>query len=502
MTKSSAISIFFAICAIAVASLVFAQFYGPGRFEIVHIYESSADSCVDREDSTDRLYADKDCDGTKDAGEEYIDTASFDFCGEIVGDGTDTNCVLTIDLAGTDQMITVVPDATDETFDALIWSALFQASFLSSQRMTLEAGSVTDSIIPSIRVTDSDDKDARLGVGGGGAGWLHWLGDSDALALYTGSAADLNAVAPSVAYTMICEQAVSDASAYCGIQEATYRADTFDPEYSWDVEGEMRGQGGVRVGDNTDQEICYTFDQLTADATICAASGGASIKVPHPTTIVSTTADQLSVQYDGTNKLDFDVDSDGNAYIDAPAATEMVWSIGGTSEAFALFDTPIFVFNVPGGLFSTTTPQWTVARSLGGKAYTVSVDTAGNVTFTGDTGDDYNFTQAIVHAVAGMKAGASPTAYITETHCGNVSIDFGDIAEAASATASAAVTNLSANAACICSPRSDWDDDVITKHCYATSGNLNVTVYHADDDGGTSSGDLAAVTVDYCCFEK
>jgi hypothetical protein len=83
--------------------------------------------------------------------------------------------------------------------------------------------------------------------------------------------------------------------------------------------------------------------------------------------------------------------------------------------------------------------------------------------------------------------------------CGNVSVDPPNIGTTStSGTATSAVTGLAANDACTCSPRADFNDDLILKYCYATANNLNVVLYNLS--GGAL--DATAQTVDYCCFSK
>lgn len=90
------------------------------------------------------------------------------------------------------------------------------------------------------------------------------------------------------------------------------------------------------------------------------------------------------------------------------------------------------------------------------------------------------------------KAGASVS------WCGNVSVDPASIGATATGTTTVAVTSLPANAACSCSPRSDFNDDFLFKFCYSTAGNLNVVLYN----NTAAPLDVGAQTVDYCCVTK
>lgn len=162
----------------------------------------------------------------------------------------------------------------------------------------------------------------------------------------------------------------------------------------------------------------------------------------------------------------FIVDADGNGTFDATTYhviygdTQIRWP-GQTDDAFEIYD-------------------------AAGEA---TVD----VTFTRPA---LTTTQTTAPTYLGTNTAAANLPFV---RCGNVSVDPPNIATTAtSGTATSAVTNLEANAACACSPRADWNDDLIMKHCYATAGNLNVILYN--NSGGAL--DAAAQTVDYCCTEQ
>src|SRR5262245_45326890 len=82
------------------------------------------------------------------------------------------------------------------------------------------------------------------------------------------------------------------------------------------------------------------------------------------------------------------------------------------------------------------------------------------------------------NVAGGLKVGTKGTR-AAQVVCGNTDVDPPNIAKDSTGTATKPVADLAPNDACTCSPRADWDDDLILKYCYATAGTLNVKIYNA-----------------------
>lgn len=83
--------------------------------------------------------------------------------------------------------------------------------------------------------------------------------------------------------------------------------------------------------------------------------------------------------------------------------------------------------------------------------------------------------------------------------CGNVSVNPASISANSKGTTTVSATGVKQYAACSCSPRAAWDDDLVFEACYVgTNDNLSIVLYN--ETGG--SIDAGAQTLDYCCTAK
>jgi len=101
-------------------------------------------------------------------------------------------------------------------------------------------------------------------------------------------------------------------------------------------------------------------------------------------------------------------------------------------------------------------------------------------------------------APGGLKIGSGTL--LTKAICGTASIDPTNAINANSTLVVSGTANgLLAQDSCSCSPRTEWDDDVIMKACYAGTNLLSVRLYKS---GSGNVNNAPNVDVDYCCIRK
>jgi len=198
--------------------------------------------------------------------------------------------------------------------------------------------------------------------------------------------------------------------------------------------------------------------------------------------------------------LAFDTDADASIFNDVSADAIVIKGPSGSAPS----STAMFSFEDSAGIqiakIDVQGRLWgdVLAPSLSPVAYTSSNNNWG-ATNTFGSGSQLNVTNSFRVGVNGTQFPAVTADWIA----GNISVDPGSAATDSYVTTTVAVTNLSANAACACSPRAPFDVGGSTPvpfvQCYSTAGNLNVVNYNPSL---LAARDADAETVDYCCFEK
>ena len=145
-------------------------------------------------------------------------------------------------------------------------------------------------------------------------------------------------------------------------------------------------------------------------------------------------------------------------------------------------------------VFSSSAPSLTAGQCTVDQSPAWLVSGTGNIYYCTGTNPTATYT------LASALVQTTNTAVAVVAKCGNVSMDPASTASNATGTATATVTGLAANDVCVCTPRTDFNDDVLLKGCYGTTNTLNLRFYVAS--GGANPTDAAAQTVDYCCFAK